>query len=168
MTFKDRLSATKSKLGHYGREVLALNDGGSLYRTLFGLLLVVLLPVLALEIMVLLAFGVDPGILQTRSTEILNEVRPEEVPGEFRHLIPLAKKWGTGDAEEREALIKEAPLSELTDLEREVGPRMQQIADWVDGYSEKELRGSVTAGYFIFLQTAYEEVSAYLEQERQA
>lgn len=167
MTFTDRFLAVKRKLRFYGEEVLALKNGGVRYAVPFGFLLVLLFPVLVIEIVVLLAFGVDVEINQARWPETPSEVREEEVPPELRQLIPFAKKWGTEDAEERENLMEVASLSELNEIERMVGPRTQQIGDWIDTYSENELRDSSTAGYFIILQVAYEEVSTYLE-EREA
>jgi len=166
MMFSDRVLAVKGKLRFYYKEVIDLRSGGIIYAIFFGLLLVLLLPVLLIEIIVLLSFGVDYEILQTRSPEISNELNEEEVPLELRPLIPLAKKWGIGDAEERERLIKNSSLSELADLEQKVGPRMQQIADWIDEYSEDQLRNTAAIGYFIFLQVAYEEVSSYLGENK--
>lgn len=166
MFFTDRVLSAKGKLRFYGKEVVGLKDGGVRYAFSFGILLALLLPVLVVEIVVLLAFGVDIEINRTRWPEDSDEVREAEVPSELMGLIPLAEKWGTGDAEERENLMKAASLSELSEMERMVGPRMQQIADWLDRYSESELMNSVTAGYCIFLQVAYEEVAAYLEERK--
>ena len=164
--FTDRVLAVKGKLQFYGDEVLALKSGGIRYAILFGPLVVLLFPVLVIEIIVLLAFGADFEILQTRSPEISSELNEDEVPLELRQLIPFAKKWGIGDAEARENLIQNSSLSELVDLEQKVGPLMQQITDWTDGYSESQLRNSATAGYFIFLQIAYEEASTYIDDRK--
>lgn len=163
MKFTDRVLAVKGKLRFYREEALTLKTGGVLYAATFGLLLALLFPVLVIEIVALLAFGFDVEINQTRWAETSCEVREQEVPPELRQLIPFAKKWGIGDAEERNNLMEVTSLSELNEFVRLVGSRMQQIADWVDTYSEKELRDSATVGYFIFLQVAYEEVSTYLE-----
>ena len=167
MTFTDRVSSVKGKLLFYEDEALALKKGGMRYAIFFGPLMVLLFPALVIEIIVLLVFGVDFQILQTRPPEISSELNEDEVPSELRELIPLAKKWGIGDAEARENMIRNSSLPELVDLEQKVGPRMQQIADWTDGYSESQLKNSAIAGYFIFLQVAYEEASSYLI-ERQA
>ena len=164
MTFADRIAAAKSKLLCYAEEVLALKSGGFGYAVGFAILLALLLPVLIVEVALLIAFGVDVGINQTRSPEIAEELRKEEVPVEFQHLIPLARKWGIGDAEERDALIRASSKAELADFLREVGPRLEDIAAWTDGYSEERLRDSPTAGYFIFLETAYEEVLTHVEE----
>ena len=164
MRVEERLSAARSKLSHFGQEVRALRAGGFRYAVFFGFLMVLLAPILVLEIIVLLVFGFDLEIMQTRDAALSTEIDVEEVPKEFRPLIPLAMKWGIGDSETREARIKAASPSELKHLEKEVGPQMQGIADWLDSYSEAALGGSATAGYFIFLQTAYEEVSDYLER----
>lgn len=166
MTFADRVLAVKGKLRFYCNEVMALRSGGISYAIFFGLLLVLLLPVLLIEIIALLSFGVDYEILQTRSPEVSNELNEKEVPLELRPLIPLAKKWGVGDAEQRERLIQDSTLAELTELDQKVGPQMQQIADWIDEYSENQLRNSSTIGYFIFLQVAYEEASSYLGENK--
>ncbi len=166
MTFADRVLAVKGKLRFYGDEVMALREGGISYAIFFGLLAFLLLPVLLIEIIALLSFGVDYEILQTRSPDVSNDLNEEEVPSELRPLIPLAKKWGIGDAEERERLIQNSTLAELVDFEQKVGPQMQQIADWIDEYSEGQLRKSSTMGYFIFLQVVYEEVSSYLSDNR--
>lgn len=164
MRFVDRYIAVKGKLWYFSQEVEALRHGGLCYALAFGFIMALLFPVLIFEIIVLLLFGLDLGIMQTREVEALNEIRQEEVPNEFLSLIPLAEKWGIGDSEEREARINDASIAELKHLEEEVGPKMQQIADWLDSYSENELGSSVTAGYFLFLQIAYEEASEYLEQ----
>lgn len=163
----DRVLAVKGKVQFYGDEVASLKNGGVRYTVPFGLLLALLFPVLVIEIVVLLTFGIDVEINQTRWPAFSHEMREEEVPPGLKQLIPFAKKWGIGDAEQRNNLMKAASLSELNNIERMVGSRMQQIDDWVDTYSEHELKDSAAVGYFIFLQVAYEEVSNYLE-EREA
>lgn len=166
MKISDRIAAAKGKLRCYGDEALALKRGGIGYAILFGLLVALLLPVLIIEIVVLLVFGIDAGINATETPEVSYELHVEEVPADLQHLIPLAKKWGLGDSEGREALINASSLAELADFERNVAPKLNQIDAWIDEYSEEELRGSATAGYFIFLETAYEEVSTYLKERR--
>ena len=123
-----------------------------------------LLPVLVLESAILLVFGVDTGILQAHEPNPGGGIEEQEVPEQLRDLVPLAMKLGVGDAEERETLIERAPLSELVGFERTVGPRMADVAQWLDSYSEQDIRISSTAGHFICLLTAYEEVAAYLEE----
>jgi hypothetical protein len=166
MSFSERVFAAKGKLHNFVEEVLALKNEGLAYAIFFGFLLLLLLPVLFIEILVLLILGKDAEIVQTRGTEIDDELSPEEVPENLQHLIRLAKKWGIGDAEVRGELLKNASIPELVELEHEVGPKMQQIGDWLDTYSESEVGRSATAGYFIYLGTAYEEVLTYLEQHQ--
>lgn len=166
MKFTDRIATAKGKVCCYGDEIAALKNGGISYAVFFGLLLALLMPVLIIEILILITLGIDAGINASGTPEVSNELRAEEVPTEFQHLIPLAKKWGLGDAEDREMLIKASSLAELVEFERNVAPKIQQIDAWLDRYSEKQLGNSATAGHFIFLGTAYEEVSTYLEEQR--
>jgi hypothetical protein len=164
MAFSDRVIAVKGKVRFYRDELEGLKGGGVRYAVPFGLMLILLFPVLVIEVIILLAFGIDAEINQTRWPEISSEMHEEEVPKALRQLIPVAIKWGIGDAEERQSLMNVTSISELNEIERMVGPRMQQITEWIDTYSETELRESATAGYFIFLQVAYDELSTYLDQ----
>ena len=140
----ERILAAREKLHRYGQDILSLRGSGIAYAQTFGLLLVLLPPVLVLETAILPVFGVDTGIMQTLEPIRGGDLDEREVPGRLRDLVPLAMKRGVGDFEEGETLIGRAPLSELVAFERTTGPRMDEVADWLDSYCERESRNSCT------------------------
>ena len=162
MRSEARIGAIKGKLHHYGDEVAALKSGGVGYALLFAPLLLLLLPVLLLELALLWSFGWDPGLLQSRPAEAAGEHDDLTPPTDLVDLLPLARRWGVGDAELREQLVQRASPDELAELVQQVAPRVQRIADWAESLGEQRLRHSATAGHFIFLLTALEEAESHL------
>ncbi len=104
--------------------------------------------------------GKDFGWFQ--SSEPVEEdmlLDPDEVPRNLHFLIPLAKKWGIGDDVERSEFMDSATLQEVEELEEKVGPKMQEISEWILKYPEDHY--SDTTYFFTYLMCAYDEADSY-------
>ena len=159
-----RLNITVKKLSFFLDEIKALRDGGVWYFLFFGVLIVLLIPVLIFEIVVLFVTGKDFGWFQSSEpVEEVMELNASEVPDALHDLIPLAKKWGIGDDCDRVEAMALAKSQDLDELKEKVGPRMQEIGDWLSSYPDDSY--SDTTYFFTYLMVAYEECYS-LSKER--
>lgn len=165
MKIEARLAVAKKKLRYYGEEIYALKDAGIWYKVFFGLLVIVLFPLLIVEVIVFMLTGKDFGIFQSTEPVVESVLNVAEVPDSLRNLVPLAKKWGIGDDGDRGDILEAASAQELEELGKRVGPRMQEIADWLDTYSEEQMAQSDTAGFYLYLMCAYEEAALDKEEK---
>lgn len=164
MKVQARIDVVKKKFAYYVDEVRGLRDGGW-YSIFFGLLIVLLIPLFLFEIVILMLFGKDFGMFQSSEPDMEPKIDIDEVPINLRDLFPFAKKWGVGDDGDRGDLIEAASNEELDELRKAVGPRMDEIAQWVTNISEDEIRKSDTAGLFLHLMDAFEEAEFYNKKE---
>ena len=153
-----RIKRVKDKLAVFAGEVAALRGESIAYRIGFGLLLVLLSPLLLLEIIFFLLAGKDPGMFPAAPPVAqVVEIRPEEVPTQLRQLLPLAIKWGSGNPDNVDELLDASSEAEREELRQQTAPHMQAIADWLDSQPEEVIGQSGTAGLFIGLMCAYEQ-----------
>ena len=158
----NRFKIIKKKLYYYLEEIQALKGSGAWYFLGFGVLIILLFPVLIFELLILLIANKDIGWFQSaKPAEELIELNADEVPKNLHDLIPFAKKWGVGDDYERGELMKSATPDELNELEEKVGSRMQEIWDWLSSYPEDYY--SDTTYFFTYLMSAYDECDLYRE-----
>ena len=159
----NRFDIVGKKLFFYLEEVKALKDGGLWYFFGFSVLLLVFIPFLIIELLILLLTGKDIGWFQS-SERVDKEMvlDANEVPESLRHLVPLAEKWGIGDDVERGEFMDSATRQELDELEKYVGPKMQEIGDWLSSYPEGYY--SDTTYFFTYLMVSYDEADMYNEQ----
>ena len=129
MHIKQRINCIADKTDYYLREVRGLRDGGTAYRLGSGLLVLVLLPILVIELLIVFLTGKDPGLIARTKPASPPQLIAEEVPESLRDLIPLARKYGIGDEAKREEITRAASPAELAELEEQVIPRAQEIAD---------------------------------------
>jgi len=159
MDFNQRQECISGILNNYTEEVYGLKGAGIGYQLGLGILLLALLPVLILEIFLVLLFGKDIGVFVPTTPVASPKLTEEEVPKQLRDLIPLARKFGVGDAADRDEIMKAASPNDLADLEEKVMPRQQDISDWLDTFSETEI--SDTVSFFLYLGSACDEVPLY-------
>ncbi|MES9944458.1 MAG: hypothetical protein ABW080_05830 [Candidatus Thiodiazotropha sp.] len=165
MDFRQRLECVAGKIDNYKVEVYGLRDAGVWYQLGFGLLLLILFPVLIVELLLVLLIGKDIGVFVPATVVEPPVLIEAEIPESLRDLIPLARKFGIGCDAERGDIMKAASLEELSDLESRVMPRQQEIADWLDTYPETEI--SDTAAFFLYLGSACDEVPLYIAEQEQ-
>lgn len=163
MHIKQRINCIADKTDYYLREVRGLRDGGTAYRLGSGLLVLVLLPILVIELLIVFLTGKDPGLIARPKPASPPQLIAEEVPESLRDLIPLARKYGIGDEAKREEITRAASPAELAELEEQVIPRAQEIADWLDTFPESGL--SATAAFFEYLGSACDEVPFYTSKK---
>lgn len=68
-----------------------------------------------------------------------DETRPlplRELPGQFRRLIPLIRKWGISDDADRTERLERASRRQLQALVRGVSPSLVAINAYLDGFTE--------------------------------
>ena len=163
MDIKQRINCASKKIGNYLEEVSGLRNAGIGYKFGFGLLLVILFPVLLFELQLVLLFGKDNGVFVPHEPVLPPQLIEEEVPESLRDLIPLAKKYGVGDDADRDEIMKAASPEELAELEEKVIPKAQKISDWLDTFPETKITD--TASFFLYLGSACDEVPLYKSEE---
>lgn len=163
MDFRQRQVCISGKLENYTEEISALKSSSIGYQLGFGILLLVLFPVLLLEILLVFLFGKDIRVFVPTTRYEPPKLIEEEVPESLRDLIPLARKFGVGDDADRDYILKAASPSELADLEKKVSPRQQEISDWIGTFPETEI--SDTAAFFLYLESACDEVPLYKSEK---
>lgn len=151
-----RRTLAAAKLSNYRSEVAGLRGAGFAYQIGFGLLLLLLAPVLVVDMALVRYFGVDIRVFVPEQPFELSELVEEDVPEPLRDLIPLAKKFGIGDDAERGEVITTATESERAELLDRVGPKLHLIDSWLGNFSEDGL--NETSAFFLYLGEAYEEV----------
>jgi hypothetical protein len=159
MNIRQRQLLVRDKLLYYVEEIRGLKNGSTWYKIGFGLLLLVLFPILILELLLVLLVGRDTRLVgrpEAIEPPILVE---DEVPKHLRDLIPLARKFGVGDDADRGDIMKAASNSELEELEEAVSTRQQEIAEWLNTFPENGI--SDTASFFLYLGSACDEVCLY-------
>jgi hypothetical protein len=57
-------------------------------------------------------------------------IDPEKVPGEFRHLLPLAREWSIGDDAELDAYIDAATPQKKQELVDAFRPHFDALWQW--------------------------------------
>lgn len=164
MDFNQRQECISGIVNNYTEEVSGLRGSGIGYQIGFGILLLLLLPVLLLEILLVLLFGKDIGVFIPTTPVEPPKLIEEEVPETLRDLMPLARKFGIGDDADRGEIMKAALPNELADLEGKVLPRQQEILEWLDTFPENGM--SDTASFFLYLGSACDEVPFYNEQNK--
>lgn len=152
------------KIKYFFGEVISLKEGSLGYKFGFGLLLVILLPILVIELLIVLLFGKDLGLFILPKPVLPPVLVEEEVPESLRDLIPLARKFGIGDDADRDDIMGAASMEELSELVNKVVPRQQEISDWLDTFSEHEITD--TAAFFLYLGSACEEVPGYRTEKK--
>ncbi|MES9991630.1 MAG: hypothetical protein ABW098_06715 [Candidatus Thiodiazotropha sp.] len=165
MDFSERKTCISGKISNYIDEVSGLKDAEFHYQLLFGLLLLILFPVLIVELLLVLLFAKDIGVFVPSAPVEPPRLNDAEVPESLRDLIPLARKFGIGCDGTRDDLMQAASADELLELERCVLPRQQEISDWLDSFPETEI--SDTAAFFLYLGSACEEVGLYLNDKEE-
>lgn len=58
------------------------------------------------------------------------KIDPAKVPAEFRHLLPLAKKWSIGDDDELDMYIAAASEQQKNELIAAFGPHFAGLWKW--------------------------------------
>ena len=156
MNIAQRWECITGKYQYYIEEVLSLRNSQPGYKVIFGILLIFLFPVLILEMLLVGLLGKDIGLFVPIKSVESPELREDEVPESLRDLIPLARKYGVGDDEVREELIKSASHKELAELEKKVADKAQEIANWLETFPEGKM--SDTASFFLYLGSACDEI----------
>jgi hypothetical protein len=86
-----------------------------------------------------------------------NAIRQNDiVPQEFRHLLPMAQRWGVGDDNERSELTNKAGTADKQALQNAVNPYRQQINSWLDSYGRNPMPAEAAA--FMYMLLAMEEM----------
>jgi hypothetical protein len=153
---ESRRTLAAAKLSNFRSEVAGLRGAGIAYQIGFGLLLLLLAPVLVFEMALARYLGVDIRVFVPEQPFEPPELVEQEVPESLRDLIPLAKKFGIGDDPERGEVISIATKSERTELLDRVGPKLDLIDRWLGESPEDGLND--TSAFFLYLGEAYEEV----------
>jgi hypothetical protein len=91
-------------------------------------------------------------------TAAVTRLDTSNVPGDLRHLVPLAERWGIGDDVERNAAVDRATPAERTELERAVTPVHARITAWLDSFGQQPMPDEAAA--FMYMQLALEEMRA--------
>jgi hypothetical protein len=78
------------------------------------------------------------------------------VPERFRHLLPLASRFGIGDDVCRAHFIRKAPKREQKHHLAQAEPHLDDIKRWVDTYEADSLPPE--AALFFWLLVALEEM----------
>lgn len=163
MNLRQRFRCVLEKSANYLDELAALRHGGAAYFVGMGILLVILFPVFLLELLFVLLLGKDTGLFASTETVLPPVLKEEDVPQDLRELIPLARKFGVGDDADRDGVMRAASVDELLAMQRRVAPRAQAISDWIDTFPESEMTD--TAGCFLYLLVANEEVNFYIPEQ---
>jgi hypothetical protein len=80
-----------------------------------------------------------------RSTE--TKEPPIELPLEFQELVPLARRWGVADDEERSEKLTRASPSARRQLVEEVSPHFDRINEYLDSFGKQPLSdGAIILG----------------------
>ena len=91
-------------------------------------------------------------------TAAVTRLDTSNVPGDLRHLVPLAERWGIGDDVARNAAVDRATPAERAELERAVTPVHARITTWLDSFGQQPMPDEAAA--FMYMQLALEEMRA--------
>jgi hypothetical protein len=92
------------------------------------------------------------------------QLDPEQVPAHFRHLIPLAEKWGIGDDIIRNDCIERASDAEKRELHDAFFEPFEQITEWLGTFEKGSLTEEAEA--FMYAQGALDEMGYYILEEK--
>ena len=159
-----RMSHASKIAKNYLEEVSALRNAGMGYKVGFGLLLIILFPILLLQVLLVLLCKKDIGVFVPRQSELQPELIVEEVPESLHGLIPLGQKFGIGDDSDSDDILKAASSAELAELEEKVLAQAEEIENWLDTFPETEI--SDTASFFLHLGSACDEVPLYKPEKK--
>ena len=85
----------------------------------------------------------------------------DNVPGEFKELLPLARKWGIGDDAIRGDVTDSATESDIQELVAALTGRLDSINKWIDSYPEGTMTDEAAA--FMYMGEAIEEMELGIE-----
>lgn len=95
-------------------------------------------------------------------------VNPTNVPPELHPLIPHAEKWGIPDRKLQEALLREAPLSEIESLDQIIHSFSDDFWKFIDMHLPSEPQGSYELQIFNDFYWGFDEVGAILREKMPA
>ena len=93
---------------------------------------------------------------QLREYRSGTELSSENVPAEFRDLLPLATKWGIGDDAIRGDVTEAATEAEKQHLVEALAGRMSALDQWVMSFSEDKMSDEAAA--FMYMGEAVDEM----------
>lgn len=85
----------------------------------------------------------------------------DDVPDEFKDLIPLAIKWGIGDDAIRGDVVEAATESDKLELESALSGKLAAIDKWIQSFPEDSMTDEAAA--FMYLAEAVEELEMDIE-----
>ena len=85
----------------------------------------------------------------------------DNVPDEFKGLLPLAIKWGIGDDAIRGDVTDSATESDIQELVAALTGRLDSINRWIDSYPEGTMTDEAAA--FMYMGEAIEEMELGIE-----
>lgn len=84
------------------------------------------------------------------------KLNPQNVPEEFRDLIPMAEKWGISDDVYRSDFEEQSTSAERQELIDVVTPKWEMVDKWVMSFPSDKLTDEAAA--FMFMLEAMEEM----------
>jgi hypothetical protein len=88
------------------------------------------------------------------------------VPGDLRHLVPLAEKWGIGDDIIRNDLVDKSTSAEKRELHDALYEPFEGVTEWLNSFAGRPLPPEAEA--FMYMQTALDEMGYYIREEKRA
>jgi hypothetical protein len=86
---------------------------------------------------------------------------PQNVPTQFRDLVPLATKWGIGDDEYRSDMHAKASEQDKQELQQALKGRARAINDWLDTFGKGKMTPEAAA--FMYMMLGVDEMGMKLE-----
>lgn len=96
----------------------------------------------------------DPG--SSKAADAVPPLNSDNVPADFRDLVPLAQRWGIGDDVARSERVQQATDAERAELRAAFGPRQARITAWLDSFGQGPMPEEAAA--FMYTQLAIEEM----------
>ncbi|MGI9316401.1 MAG: hypothetical protein ACR2QW_03615 [bacterium] len=92
-----------------------------------------------------------------------NTLEQQNVPEEFRMLLPLATKWGIGDDAYRGDITEAATSKEKQELVSALTGKLGAIDRWITSFTEGAMTDEAAA--FMYMLEAVEEMELEVEYE---
>lgn len=115
-------------------------------------LIIILIGVLVLAIFIFIGCSKRQAPSTSTSSDYEPpKLDPQNVPAEFRDLVPFAAKWGIGDDEYRSEAEAKASEQEKQELQQALKGRAKAINDWLDTFGKGKMTPEARAFMYMML-----------------
>ena len=88
-------------------------------------------------------------------------LNPQNVPVNFRDLVPFAAKWGIGDDEYRSEMEAKASDQDKQELQQALKGRAKEINNWLDTFGKGKMTPEAAA--FMYMMIGVDEMGLKIE-----